>query len=234
MKILKTTLIIVRHAEAQGNFERFFQGWTDGLLTEKGHLQAALVGEKLKDEKIDVIYASTLTRTQQTAKYIANQHGLNLKIRDDIKEIHGGDWENVCFDELPARWPDDYDNWNYNPHLHTMPNGESTLHLYERMKKAILEIISDNEGKNICIVTHGTAIRTLMCYLLSIPFEKLNEVPWYDNTAVTKFTFDDGKIELLLEGDISHLTKDMSTLYNQEWFDEYNAYIKEKRNNEKK
>ena len=73
-----------------------------------------------------------------------------------------------------------------------------------------------------------------MSYLLGLPFENLIDIPWYDNTAVTKFTFDEGIIDVQLEGDISHLTKDMSTLYNQEWFDEYNAYIKEKRNNGKK
>lgn len=231
---MKTTVILVRHAEAQGNIERFFQGWTDGLLSDKGHRQAALVGAKLKEEPIDVIYASTLTRTQQTAKYIAEEHGLVLQIREDLREIHGGDWENVPFDELPSKWPVEYDNWNHKPHLHVMPNGESTLELFHRIKQAILEVISENKGKTICIVSHGTAIRTFMCYLLDIPFEDLIDVPWYENTSVTKFTFDDGLIDVLLEGDISHLTKDMSTLYNQEWFDEYNAYIKEKRLHEKK
>jgi len=231
---LKTRVILVRHAEAQGNIERFFQGWTDGLLSEKGHKQAKLLGESLNNEKIDVIYTSTLTRTQQTAKYIAEIHNLNLNIRDDLKEINGGDWENVPFENLHERWPDEYDNWNHQPHIHVMPNGESTFELFTRIKKAVLEIIYENKGKTICIVTHGTAIRTLMSYLLGLPFENLIDIPWYDNTAVTKFTFDEGIIDVQLEGDISHLTKDMSTLYNQEWFDEYNAYIKEKRNNGKK
>jgi len=228
---LKTTVILVRHAEAQGNIERFFQGWTDGLLSEKGHRQAELLGEKLKNEKIDVIYASSLSRTQQTASYIAAQHGLILKIRDDLKEINGGDWENVPFADLPVRWPDEYNDWNFNPHIHQMPNGESIIELFHRIKKAILEIISENVGKQICIVSHGTAIRTFMCYLLDLQFENLIDVPWYENTSVTKFVIENEKIDVILEGDISHLTKDMSTLYNQEWFDEYNAYIKENRAN---
>ena len=53
---MKTRLIFVRHAEAEGNLYRIFHGWTDGSITERGHLQAKLVAERLKDTPIDVIF----------------------------------------------------------------------------------------------------------------------------------------------------------------------------------
>ena len=59
--MMKTKLIIVRHAEAEGNKTRRFHGWTDSNLTERGHLQAQRVADRLKDVKIDVIYSSSLT-----------------------------------------------------------------------------------------------------------------------------------------------------------------------------
>ena len=34
---MKTRLIFVRHAEAEGNLIREFHGFTDGDITEKGH-----------------------------------------------------------------------------------------------------------------------------------------------------------------------------------------------------
>ncbi len=45
---MKTTLIFVRHAEAEGNLNRIFHGWTDADITEKGHIQAKLAAESLK------------------------------------------------------------------------------------------------------------------------------------------------------------------------------------------
>jgi len=54
---MKTTLIFVRHAEALGNKIREFHGWTDADITERGHIQARLVAERLADMKIDVITA---------------------------------------------------------------------------------------------------------------------------------------------------------------------------------
>ena len=68
---MKTTLIFVRHAEAEGNLNRIFHGWTDADITEKGHIQAKLAAESLKNRKIDVIYSSSMKRTIKTAEYIA-------------------------------------------------------------------------------------------------------------------------------------------------------------------
>jgi len=111
---MKTRLIFVRHAEAEGNVNRRFQGWTDGELTEKGHIQAQKVAKRLKDEKIDVIYSSSLKRTMQTADYISKIKNLPIIRTDKLKEINGGDWENVSFDELPTLWPHEHDTWKTN------------------------------------------------------------------------------------------------------------------------
>ena len=62
--MMRTRLIIVRHAEAMGNISREFHGWTDEGLTDKGHKQAKLMAEKLKDTDIDVLYASSMVRTR--------------------------------------------------------------------------------------------------------------------------------------------------------------------------
>jgi len=37
-----------------------FHGWTDSSITERGHLQAQRVAQRLKDVDIDVIYSSSL------------------------------------------------------------------------------------------------------------------------------------------------------------------------------
>lgn len=218
-------MILVRHAEAEGNFKRLFQGWTDGEITEKGHVQARKVAERLKDFPIDILYSSSLKRTLQTAGYIAGVKNLPIIRTDKLKEINGGDWENVPFDILPQRWPEESYTWDNKPHIHQMPNGESVVEFQERLIKEIEHIIHQHAGKNICIVTHGTAIKSLMCYFRACDLEEMFNIPWYENTAVTVLDYEDGKFTSVLEGDASHLDPESSTLGNQEWWIELNKRL---------
>ncbi len=57
-------------------------------------------------------------------------------------------------------------------------------------------------------------------------------IKWYDNTSVTIIEWDNGEFNVVMEGDNSHLTEELSTVFNQDW---YTDYLKEfeKRKNEK-
>ena len=43
-------------------------------------------------------------------------------------------------------------------------------------------------------------------------------IAWYDNTAVTVIDYENGRFAPVIEGDASHLDKEMSTLQNQNWW----------------
>lgn len=220
-ELMKTKLIIVRHAEAVGNAIREFHGWTDSSITEKGHIQAKQVAERLKDVPIDVIYSSSLKRTMQTARYISEVKGLPVIQRDDLKEINGGLWEGMTWSELVKAFPKEYENWEERPHMHLMPEGESMKDFQKRLINAVTDILDKEKGKNVCIVTHGTAIRALMCWFLNCSLEDIVKVPWCDNTAVTIVDHNGEKFIVDIEGDTCHLDDETSTIKNQEWYVEY-------------
>ncbi len=227
-----TRLIFVRHAEAEGNINRIFHGWYDSKITEKGHKQAKKVAERLADIEIDIIYSSSLTRTLQTAQYIADIKQLPIIRTDKMKEINGGDWENMPFDELPKLYPKENYTWENQPHLHQMPNGENTIEFYERLTKEVKSIISQNSGKNICIVTHGGAIRTMLCRFYNCSLDQMQDIGWHDNTSVTVVDYDDEKDEfkVLMEGDSEHLGFELSTIQSQEW---WQSFMEEQRKRNK-
>lgn len=219
VKAMLTRLIFVRHGEAEGNLKRIFQGWTDADLTPRGYQQAERVAIRLKDDYIDVIYSSPLKRAYETAKVIALKKGIdNINIRDALKEIHGGEWENEEWGQLPVKWPKEYYTWEKEPHLHCMPMGESMKEAFDRVVSAIYNIIEEDFGKNICIVTHGTVLRSLICYFYGKPFEELVKISWHDNTSVTIVEFDSKEFKVAIEGDNSHLEKELSTFANQDWW----------------
>ena len=215
---MKTRMIFVRHAEAEGNFTRVFQGWTDGELTPKGHAQAKMVAKRLQDVEIDVLYSSSLKRTLQTAEYISETKLLPIIRTDKLKEINGGDWEGQLWEDLPNKWPLEYATWDTTPHIHQMPNGESMVEFQNRLIDEVLYIEASNIGKNICIVTHGTAIRSLMACFRHKAIDEMQNIPWYDNTSITVVDYEDSKFKLIIEGDTTHLGKEMSTIENQKWW----------------
>jgi alpha-ribazole phosphatase len=226
---MKTRLIFVRHAEAEGNKTRRFHGWTDSGITEKGHLQAKRVAERLVSMDVDVIYSSSLKRTMQTASYISEALKLPVITSDRLKEINGGDWEDVPWEQLQERWPDEYEAWEKRPYEHRMPNGESMDEFQNRLINEVMRIIRLNEGRSILVVTHGTAIRAMLCHFRDCTLEEMINVAWCDNTAITIIDYENGKFSTVIEGDATHLGSDLGTIVNQDWWYEYMEKVKNKK-----
>ena len=61
-------LYVIRHGESRSNLNKTWTGWQDVPLTEKGREEARQVGKLLADISFDKVYASDLTRAQDTAR----------------------------------------------------------------------------------------------------------------------------------------------------------------------
>lgn len=214
-----TKLILVRHAEALGNISRRFQGHIDADITENGEKQIECLKKRFEAIPLDIIYTSDLLRTQKTARAVRGDRDIEIRIEPGLREINGGDWEDVTWEELPIRWAEDYDNWCHHPERHQMPNGETMKEVEDRMVKNIDRIVQENKGKTICVTSHGTALKIYVAAKKGWGLKRLNEVGWYDNTAVTMVDIDDdGAFDFIIEGDISHLPDELSTLKKQVWW----------------
>ena len=69
-----TELILIRHGETDWNRELRFQGQVDVPLNAIGHEQARRLGLRLATETLHELVCSDLTRTQQTALPIRENH----------------------------------------------------------------------------------------------------------------------------------------------------------------
>ena len=213
-----TTVYFIRHAEALGNVQEFFQGRTDCELSQKGVVQLEYLSNRFKDINIEKIYSSPLIRTLETSNAIKKYHDVEIVIDERIIEIDGGVWEGLKWDDLPKSYPLEYDLWQNKLHAFKIENGESMIQVFERMKSAIRDIVSQNFGRTIAIVSHGCAIRNYLCYANGDNIDKINEVSWSDNTAVSLIEFDENHYPTIIyKNDSSHLTNEMSTLTFSNW-----------------
>lgn len=214
-----TKVIIVRHAEADGNFNHTFQGRTDASITENGKKQLEQLKERFKNVEYDKIYSSPLKRTLATAKAVNFYHGLEITTVQNLIEIDGGHWEGVKWDDIPNLYPKEHHDWLEEPYNFNPECGESMKHVYSRIYNAIIDLVKENKNKTIIVVSHGCAIRNLVCKLRGLPIEKLCDIPWLENTSVTTAHFDnDLNSNVIGFNDYSHLTYETATLQKQDWW----------------
>lgn len=104
-----TTLIIARHGNTfnAGDVVTRVGGRTDLPLVDKGRAQAEALGQYLSDNNLlpDVSYASTLQRTQETAKVALQRCGVKLPVYtlNIFDEIDYGPDENKPEADVVAR-----------------------------------------------------------------------------------------------------------------------------------
>ncbi len=185
-------LYLVRHGQSYVNLKEWTGGNQDTGLTELGHRQAAALGAWLPDRLplIDVLYASTMQRAQETAAYLALAYGIDVVSDDRLREIG-----NNRADHLP--WPSDdlpeySDYWgSERPFASVTPareGGESLMHFRTRVGAFIENMIERHRDQTVVAVCHGGVIELIFDHIFNIgPFRRC-EV-WCKNTGVTRFEY---------------------------------------------
>jgi probable phosphoglycerate mutase len=200
-----TKLIFVRHGEAEGNIIRNFHGFYNSELTENGLEQIKRAAARLESEHIDAIYSSDLKRAFKTAQEIAKGRDIEIKTDERFREIHGGKWEDVPWDDLPVLFAESYDIWLNDVGNATPDGGESVAALLDRIVTAVTRIAKENKGKTVVIACHGTPIRVLQCYCEGKTLDEMAQVPWAPNASISTVLYEDGKLTMPTAGFDKHL-----------------------------
>lgn len=212
-----TTLYLIRHAEAEGNLYRIAQGQCDSIITDRGYQQIAALAERFRDEKIDAVYSSDLTRTCITAGAIANTKHLPIQKRKDLREICVGEWEEKTWGEIGIEETEQLGLFTSRPDLWHVEGGETMAAVRDRMLAALRDIGEKNEGKTVAVFSHGCALRLALGALEGYDLSEMGKTPHGDNTAVSKVLYENGKLHLLYRDDNSHV-QSLSTFATQSWW----------------
>ncbi|MDF2839341.1 MAG: pspA [Clostridia bacterium] len=188
--ILLTTLYLVRHGETEWNASSKVQGNIDTELNEKGLLQAELVAARLAEENIDALYTSSLKRARATAQKISEHTKIEVKELHEFREICLGPWEGLTLNEINERYSEHYRIYRESPSDFNMPGAETFLEVTERFCNAINNVIAQNTGKKIVIVSHGAAIKAAIISVLGIDMRHYNKFR-IDNGSITILNFSD-------------------------------------------
>jgi len=159
---------LVRHGETDWNQDKRIQGHTDVPLNVLGRLQAEALAVRLAAIPLDVIYASDLSRTRETAEIIAARQPVEIPVvmTPDLRECNYGLWEGLTRAEVAIQFAEDWDNWNKRGLTESPTGGEDFLSLARRAGRAFDAAVQD--GKTVLISAHRGTLRAVLCHALRL------------------------------------------------------------------
>ena len=162
-----TTLYLVRHGETVDNANQIMQGQTQGELNENGVQQARAFSEQWKNKEIDIILASDLKRSIDTARIIAEPHQLELLTTPLLRERDWGSFTGRFIPDLKGEvWPDDI---------------ETLEKLLSRAGEFIAYVKQTFPGKKVLAVGHGIINKAIQSFYYQKP---MNEIQRMQNAEV--------------------------------------------------
>lgn len=196
-------LYFTRHGETEWNVQKRLQGRLNSNLTKNGVRDAILLGERLIETDFEAVYVSPSNRTVETAKLIIGERDLPFIKDERLMEINLGDWEGRTIDEIIATEPELYHLYQERP-TEFKGTGERFEDVRLRVESVLNDLEKTYSSGNLLIVTHGVFIKVLQAICKDNSLEFVWDPPFIEGTSLTVVKIDNGKRELLIEGDISH------------------------------
>lgn len=149
---LNNKYYVMRHGRALSNKKDIVICWPERgrfPLTSEGREQVRESREQLVDKKIDLIFASDLLRTKQTAELVGQRLKIKPKYDKRLREYNMGVLNGKPTHELVDYFKDQLERFKKKP-----KNGETYADIIKRLSAFLKEIDKKYKDKNILIVTH--------------------------------------------------------------------------------
>jgi broad specificity phosphatase PhoE/ribonuclease HI len=202
--VVTTMTHLLRHGQTEHTPERRYSGRNDLPLSRTGRAEAAAAAERAKALGVDVVVASPLRRTRETAEIVAGALGLPVVLDEDLVELDFGDLEGLTFDEARAKHPLAARRFLDDVTV-AAPGGESIVDVSNRVARARRRILSQHAGRTVLVVSHVTPIKLLLAAGLGAGDEVVHRI-FLDAAALSSIAWSsDGRSSVRLVNDASHL-----------------------------
>ncbi len=199
-------LLLVRHGEQQYERGMTIEAGVNPPLSELGQRQAAAVGERLANRVIDVVYASPLTRAFDTGNAIAQHHGLEPIVDDDLHEVDL--WgkidqtkslpDNLPAEEIRAIFRESQRTQRWDAYVY----GNGADEFRQRVVTTIERIAAEHTGQRVVVACHGGVIGTYLSQLWGADVDNVCHV---HHTSITTVRAMDDYRRVIAVNDFAHV-----------------------------
>ena len=205
---MKTLIYLIRHAQpitielknVNNNDDCQIQNEKQ-VLSLKGEKQALELSKKDIFKNIDSVYSSKYVRAIETAKYIASENNIPILIDERLGERKVGVKE-----KSKEFWLEQM----YNENIKAI-GGENQKEVRKRMIESIEDILKNEKGKKVAVVTHATAMTFLLmnwCKLENAILDGKKRKLSFNNKIVIDDSFNTPEVfELVFDDDVIYSIK---------------------------
>lgn len=190
-------LYLTRHGETEENKLGILQGHMPGKLSREGVEQAKALGQKLRSEHFDYIYASDLGRVVATAAEVTCFH-------PDTPVIFTKELRERDFGELTGKSRHDL---KVESGLDVEPEqGESKSTYFTRAKSVLDSMLKKHPKDSLLLICHGGIGQAILAQIYGKDYTGMLEMEKLGNTSLSIFEINpDGSYQELCYNSTDHL-----------------------------
>ncbi|KXJ77115.1 hypothetical protein RP20_CCG008287 [Aedes albopictus] len=164
--ITPRTIYLTRHGESEHNLKGLIGG--DSVLSDRGRRYSQALAKYIQEQHIEGlrVWTSWLKRTIQTvADVTAPQERWKA-----LNEIDAGICEEMTYEQIQAKFPEEFKARDQNKFAYRYPRGESYEDLVVRLEPVMMEL--ERQG-NVLVVSHQAVLRCVLAYFLDKTADEL-------------------------------------------------------------
>lgn len=209
---MSLTLYLLRHGETSHSKTGGYCGELDPDLTSIGAQMAAAFADAYRKLPWKAMFVSPMRRTVATAKPLCEALSIEMQVRDGLKEMRYGLWEDQTPRTVQQGYAEDYVRWLTEPAWNPPTGGETAVEVASRASLVIAEVQQRYPDGNVLVVSHKTTIRIILCGLLGIDLGRYRDRIDMPVASVSVVKFDVHGPLLQRLGDRSHLPEPLRNL----------------------
>jgi broad specificity phosphatase PhoE len=151
-------ILLARHGETDGASSIRYFGSTDVDLSEEGRAHMRQLALRLASRPVELWLASNLRRSWRSAAIVSR--GAPIRIEPDLREIHFGPWEGLTREEIAARDPVLYQDWQAGKEGFEFPGGEARAAFRARVGRVVEGLLA-GRARSVAGVLHKGVIREI-------------------------------------------------------------------------
>jgi len=146
-------VLVARHGEAA--YESDLVSDAGGWLTRRGREQSRDLAARLVGERIAAVWSSPMARAVQTAEVAAGALGVDVVVREGLRELGVGHAAGTTGD--PDPFAETFAAWLGGDLSARVPGAETGLEVLARYGAVLDEVADAHRGEAVLVVSHGGA-----------------------------------------------------------------------------
>lgn len=179
-------VVFETHATSEDNESGIATGWLPGRLSATGRQQAAELGNRRRDDRLEAIFVSDLRRATETVEIAFAESQVPVFVDWRLRECNYGRMNGSTSAEVHG----DRAAYLDTPY----PDGESWRQAVARVGRVFEDLRQDGFSRRVLIVGHRATLLATLHFLGGEPLEQLvvSEGEWSPGWEFELETDDDG------------------------------------------